>query len=124
MKERTVTRLDSNYMQQYDVYLERQKRKKQRLIRRLVLFSMIVVITIGAMTAYHVKQRVLQSEKEEQYQQLEEELASLQHQETNLKEEIELLNNEEYILEIARTNYFLSKEGELIFKIPEEDPLY
>ena len=124
MKEKTVTRLDSNYMQQYDAYIERQKRKKQRLIRRLVLFSIIVVITIGTMASYHVKQRVLQSEKQEQYQQLEKELASLQKQEENLKEEIELLNDEEYVLEIARTNYFLSKEGELIFKIPDEDPSY
>ncbi|OZU89536.1 cell division protein [Virgibacillus indicus] len=124
MKKKTVTRLDSNYMQQYDAYIERQKRKRQRLIRRLVLFSMVVVITIGTIAAYHVKQRVLQSEKQEQYQQLEEELASLQKQEENLKEEIELLNDEEYVLEIARTNYFLSKEGELIFKIPDEDPSY
>lgn len=124
MKKKTITRLDSNYMQQYDAYIERQKRKKQRLIRRLVLFSMVVVITIGTMAAYHVKQRVLQSEKQEEYQQLEEELASLKKQEKNLEEEIELLNDEEYVLEIARTNYFLSKEGELIFKIPDEDPSY
>ncbi len=36
--KKTVTRLDSNYMEQYDAYIARQKRKKKRLVRRLVFF--------------------------------------------------------------------------------------
>lgn len=123
-KKKTVTRLDSNYMQQYDAYIERQKRKKQRLIRRLVLFSMIAMIVIGSMTSYHIKQRVVQAEKEDQYEQLEGKLATLKEQAVNMNEEINLLNDEDYVLDIARTNYFFSKKGELIFKLPDEDPAY
>ncbi|WP_373894552.1 FtsB family cell division protein [Virgibacillus natechei] len=123
-KEKTVTRLDSQYMQQYDAHMERQKRKKQRLIRRLVLFSIIAAIAIGSMTVYHIQQRSLHAEKAEEYEQLEEELASLQDQEENYKEEIDLLQDEEYVLDVARTNYFFSKEGELIFNLPEEEPSY
>ncbi|HLR40322.1 MAG TPA: septum formation initiator family protein [Virgibacillus sp.] len=122
--KKKITRLDSNYMQQYDAYMERQKRKKQRLIRRLVLFSIIAVIAIGSMATYHIKQRVLQAEKSEEYEQMEEDLAKLEDQEAHYREEIKLLNDEEYVLEIARTNYFFSKEGELIFKIPDEEPSY
>ena len=122
--KKKITRLDSNYMQQYDAYMERQKRKKQRLIRRLVLFSIIAVIAIGSMATYHIKQRVLHAEKSEEYEQLEDDLAKLEDQEANYREEIKLLNDEEYVLEIARTNYFFSKEGELIFKIPDEEPTY
>ncbi len=122
--KKKITRLDSNYMQKYDAYMERQKRKKQRLIRRLVLFSIIAVIAIGSMATYHIKQRVLQAEKSEEYEQMEEDLAKLEDQEAHYREEIKLLNDEEYVLEIARTNYFFSKEGELIFKIPDEEPTY
>lgn len=111
-------------MQQYDAHMERQKRKKQRLIRRLVLFSLIAIIAIGSMATYHFKQRVLQAEKSEEYEQLADELTTLEKEEKDYREEIELLNDEEYVLEIARTNYFFSKEGELIFKIPDEDPSY
>lgn len=111
-------------MQQYDAYIERQKKRKQRLIRRLVLFSIVALIVIGGMSSYHIKQRVLQTEKKEQYEQLEGNLASLKKKEGNMKEEIELLKDEDYVLEIARTNYFFSKKGELIFKVPEEDPAY
>ncbi|WP_099158887.1 FtsB family cell division protein [Virgibacillus ndiopensis] len=123
-KKKTVTRLDSNYMQQYDAHIERQKKKKKRLIRRLVLFSIVTVIVIGSMATYHVNQRALQAEKKDQYEQLQDKLATLKKQEENYREEINLLEDEEYVLEIARTNYFFSKEGELIFKIPDEDPSY
>lgn len=123
-KKKTVTRLDSNYVQQYDAYTARQKRKKQRLIRRLVLFSIVTVLVLGGMAAYHLNQRILHAEKTEQYEQLERELAELKTEETTLKEEIELLNDENYVLDIARTNYFLTKKGEQIFKLPDEDPSY
>ena len=42
-------------------------------------------------------------------------MTKLEKEEKNLTEEISLLNNDEYVLELARTNYFLSKEDELIF---------
>src|SRR5699024_11543147 len=82
------------------------------IFRRLVLFSLIVMIVIGSMATYHIKQRSLYAEKAEQYEQLEEQMTALKKQENQLKEEIKLLNNDEYILDIARTNYFFSKEGE------------
>jgi len=121
---KTITRLDSNYMQQYDAYIERRKKRKKRLIRRLVLFSIIALLVMGSLTTYHIKQRILQAEMREEYEQLEHQLASLQKEEKDLQEEIALLNNEEYVLEIARTNYFFSKKGELIFKIIDEKPSY
>lgn len=123
-KKKTVTRLSSDYMQQYDAHKGRQKRKKQRLIRRLVLFSIVALIVIGSMATYHVKQLALQADEQDQYEQLQEKMATLKQGETNLNEEIQLLQNEEYVLEIARTNYFFSKEGELIFKLPDKEPSY
>ncbi|WP_085993731.1 FtsB family cell division protein [Oceanobacillus senegalensis] len=123
-QEKTVTKIDSNYVEQYDVYIERQRRKKQRLIRRLVLFSIVTMVIVGSMAGYHMKQRVLHAEKQEQYDQLEKELEELKVEGRKLQEEIKLLNNEDYVLDIARTNYFLSKEGELIFTVPDEEPAY
>lgn len=122
--KKTVTRLDSKYMEQYDAFIERRKRRRKQLVRRLVLFSCIALLAMGSLTTYHIKQRILQSEMETEYKQLEEQLTSLKKEESDLEEEIALLNNEEYVLEIARTNYFFSKKGELIFKIIDEQPSY
>ncbi|KHE72192.1 septum formation initiator family protein [Halobacillus sp. BBL2006] len=120
----SVARLDSTYMKHYDAYMERHQKKKKRLVRRLVMFALLVTIVAGSMVMYHMQQQRLYSEKHEQFEQLKQEKAALEKEEKDLKEEIELLNNEEYVLQIARTNYFFSKEGEIIFKIPNEDPSY
>lgn len=104
--------------------MERQKRRKKRLVRRLVAFSILMIIVFATMTGYHLKQREIHAEKLEQYEQLEKELTELKEKESNLNEEIELLHNEDYVLDIARTNYFFSKDGELIFKVPDEELSY
>lgn len=108
-------------MDQYQLQQERNRRRKKRLIQRLVIAGTAMAIILGSLVSYHVKQRALYSEKLEQYEQLQKELSILQKEEKELREEIDLLNDEEYILDIARTNYFLSKEGELIFQIEGED---
>lgn len=118
---KTVARIRSEYMDQYQLQQERNRRRKKRLIQRLVIAGTAMVIIISVMISYHVKQRALYSEKLEQYEQLQEELTILEQEEKELREEIDLLNDEEYILDIARTNYFLSKEGELIFQIEGEE---
>ena len=123
-EKKSVTRLDSTYMDQYDAHVERQGRKKKRLLRRLALFALITLIVTSSLAIYHVQQRMVYAEKKEEYEQLQEEMDTLQGSEENLREEIELLNEEEYVLEIARSNYFFSKEGEIIFKLPNEEPSY
>ncbi|MDY0410011.1 septum formation initiator family protein [Virgibacillus soli] len=123
-KRKMVTRLDSHYMKQYDAYMERQRKKRQRLIRRLVFFAVVVMLAVSTVTVYHLKQRDLRQVKSEQFEKLQDELVNLQNQEKELQEEIELLNDEEYILDIARTHYFFSKKGEVIFKSNEEDSSY
>ena len=123
-KNETIARIKSSYMKQYDAHVERQKRRKKRLIRRLVLFSVTIIILFGSLALYHINQRTVYSEKKIEYEQLTEQLANLEKQEENLIEEINLLNDEEYILDIARTNYFLSKKGELIFQIEDETRTY
>ena len=123
-KDKTVTKIESSYMKKYDAHIDRERRKKRRLMRRLVFFSIIAVLMFGGLATYHVKQRMIYSEKQEQYEQLQAKQKKLKQTEKDLTEEIELLKDEDYVLEIARTNYFFSKKGEMIFKIPDKDPNY
>jgi len=108
-------------MNKYNAEVERKRRRKKRLTQRLVFASVVIVVTFGFLLSYHVKQRSLYAEKQERYDELIEQKSILEKEEKNLLEEIDLLKDEEYILDIARTNYFLSKEGELIFQLPEEE---
>lgn len=117
----TVTKIESNYMEQYEAHMKRQHRRRKRLIRRLIFASIITAVVVGFLASYHVNQRILYAEKLNEYENLQTELETLKQEQTALEEEIELLNDDEYILELARSNYFYSKEGELLFKLPDED---
>ena len=59
--------------------------------------------------------------KEEHKSKLEAKLSELQKKETKLKEEIIKLNDDEYIAKLARKEYFLSDDGEVIFNLPENE---
>ncbi|MCT8136381.1 septum formation initiator family protein [Anaerobacillus sp. CMMVII] len=72
-----------------------------------------MVITIFTL---HSQNSVLE-QKLEKKQLLEKEMAKLELMERDLYDEIANLNNLEYISEIARRDYFLSKPGEIIFKV-------
>lgn len=119
--QKRVTRIKSDYMHQYDAQMERKKLRKKRLLQRLIIVSSVFIIILGVMTSYHFNQRTQLANKQQQSEGITEEIANLQSEEKVLLEEINLLNDQEYVLDIARTNYFLSKKGELIFQIDEPE---
>jgi len=123
-KHESVTKIDSGYVQEYDAYVKRQHKKKKRLVRRLALFVLVTLLLFGSLLSYHLNQRAVLADKQQEYKQLQEEMQQLDQKESDLKEEVQLLNDEEYVLQIARTNYFFSKEGEIIFKLPDNGPSY
>jgi len=118
--KQTVTKLESQYMDQYEAYERRRQRRKKQLINRLIAFAVVTAIVVGILTSYHFNQRALYAEKVREYEQLQAELQALEDNQAQLEEEINLLNNDDYVLEIARSNYFFSKKGELLFKLPSE----
>ena len=119
-KERKrVYPIQSTYMEQYEMKKERASRRKQSLFKRLIAAGIIMLVIVAFVTHYHIGQRATYSAKLEQYDELQAELKQLKSDEKELKEEITLLKDDEYILDIARTNYFLSKEGELIFQLED-----
>lgn len=116
-----VTRIKSAYMHQYDAQKERARRRKKQLFQRLIIIGAAFAVIFAVMITYHFKQRMQLADMQEEYAELMDTSDSLEKQENVLLEEIGLLNDDEYILDIARTNYFLSKKGELIFQVEEQE---
>ncbi|UOQ49511.1 septum formation initiator family protein [Gracilibacillus caseinilyticus] len=123
-KRNNVSRINEAYIEQYDAQKKRQIRRKKKLYRRLMLFGAVMAITMIFLTTYHINQRTTYHDMKQEYTDLSDELTTMQTKEKKLQEEIELLNDEEYLLQIAKTNYFFTEEGEIVFKLPEEDPSY
>ncbi|UOQ83862.1 FtsB family cell division protein [Gracilibacillus salinarum] len=123
-KRNNVSRINEAFIEQHDAQMKRQIRRKKKLYRRLMLFGAVMAITMIFLTTYHINQRTTYHDMKQEYTDLSDELTTMQTKEKKLQEEIELLNDEEYLLQIAKTNYFFTEEGEIVFKLPEEDPSY
>ncbi|SEO91892.1 cell division protein DivIC [Amphibacillus marinus] len=122
--QQKVARFRSKTMDQYDIKQERARRKKQRLRRRLILFAVLALVTFSTVFSYHRNQRAIHAEKVAEYEALKNQMVQLEGEARSLSEEISLLEDESYVLRIAKTNYFFTEEGEIVFKLTEEDPAY
>lgn len=102
---------------------EKIKKRKMRVARnrRLLAFFILVFVVIGLLGKTIHTQNERLSEKQQQKQQLEEQLTEVQDTQEMLKLQIAKLDDDDYIAKLARKEYFLSEQGEIIFTIPDEE---
>lgn len=87
--------------------------------RRVRLF-MFFVLCLSVWTGYTVYlQSDVLAEKETQLEALKQDALKVQQAHSELTYKVSRLNDKEYIAELARKNFFLSKPGEIIYVIPE-----
>ncbi|HSI67688.1 MAG TPA: septum formation initiator family protein [Planococcus sp. (in: firmicutes)] len=114
-----VASIRNDYVRSVEQQDKLHQAHKVRLFRRLSVFGVIVLLAsiwLGS-TIYAQTQTIAEKE-----QQREDALATLQQVENEqamLQEQIILLNDEEYLAKLARKEYFLSEEGEIIFTVPK-----
>ena len=116
-----VETLNNDYVRSNE---EKAKQKRKRAIfrrRRIALYLAVAGIILFLLTDLLFYQKDRLAIKEAEKQALEEQLADVQEQQEMLKLQIAKLEDDEYIAKLARKEYFLSDEGEIIFTIPKED---
>lgn len=98
------------------------KRKKvKKKAKRLATFGLISVllITFISITLFSVFVEIVK--KFEEKNNLESELILLEEKEKELENNVNKLEDPEYLARYAREKYFYSKDGELIIRIPEDE---
>ncbi len=116
-----VRAMDEAYIKQREQELERKTRKRRGLRRRLIVLA-VTALTFGCMSFVTIyAQSVALEEKKLEKANLEVELERLQTEEKQLQQDIKNYNDLDYIAEIARRDYYLSKPGETLFKLPEPE---
>ena len=90
-------------------------------VRRLLVFGFfsLFVIVFVLMSVYKVINQIVDKYKEAD--ELEKRIATLTEEEENLNNEINKLQDQDYLARYAREKYFYSKNGELIIRIPTEN---
>lgn len=86
--------------------------------RRLAVFFIFATIFIAALVKANMVQSERLAAKEESKAAVTEKLDEAMHRQEILNLQIAKLEDDEYIAKLARKEFFLSEEGEIIFTIP------
>jgi cell division protein DivIC len=101
----------------------KQKKQHTHLKRRLRSFSLFVLLVIALFSISLYRQNSQMKQLNHQKKGQQNKLNDLKSDSAEIKHEMKLLQtDDEYILDIARKEYFLTKEGETIFVLPEDKP--
>lgn len=99
------------------------KKKNTRKIRQSVINVLIVgVLLVAVYFLYQVSLEIIATvQLNSQLHQVEEELKSIENEYQYLSEQKDKLLDPEYVKNYARAGFMLSKEGEQIFFLPQDD---
>ena len=120
-EKRNVSSINQDYVRSVERQEERQKAHKVRLYRRLLVFGVLAVVVFGWIAVTMYSQSTVLASKEKEKQEALLALEEVNEEQEMLRTQILKLNDDEYIAKLARKEYFLSEEGEIIFSIPENE---
>lgn len=118
-KQPSIRELDSAYIKQREQEKELQLKRRRGLMRRLSALGVIGVLLIGIVSVTLIAQASTINEKKEEQAALQEEQEALLAEQKKLEQDIENYNNPDYIGEVLRRDYFLTRPGETLYKLPE-----
>ena len=93
----------------------------KKSVKRLFVFGIFsfAIIFFVLATIYNIVNQIMDKYKEAD--ELEKKIAVLTEEEQDLNNEINKLQDKDYLARYAREKYFYSKNGELIIRIPTEN---
>lgn len=117
---RKIKNLDNEYTQSQNKQKKTVNKTRQVIRKRLTLFGGVLLLIIVIMIIMLFLQKNRNDELVQERKEKAVTYEKLQDKEIELKEQIKRLNDKEYIEKLARSEYFLSNDGEIIFKLPED----
>lgn len=112
-----IKKMNTSFVSQYDAKKKAQITWRKGLYRRLTAMAIGFGLLFTIMFMAYFSMQSQKADLATELAELDAEKTQLVKEEANLKEEIELLNDKDYMLDLARSQYFLSKKGELLFQV-------
>lgn len=119
-KKSSVTRMDNPYIQHKTLESIRNYKQKKKLKRRMQLIVAVGVLLILLVASGLGRNYYKLQQLEEQKIVAQEELESLNLRQDDLAYYIDLLEDEEYVAKLARSEYYLTKDNEIVFSFPDD----
>ena len=124
MKEenpKNISRLNNEYTHNKTLEALRKRKQKRHMRRRIVGILVISGFFVSgfAINIWSNTQTISQMEQEKKEAQ--NELKLVEKEQENLNNQIKKLEDEDYVAKVARSQYYLSEENEIIFSLPEDN---
>ncbi|AIK39750.1 cell division protein DIVIC [Bacillus pseudomycoides] len=114
LRQRLIEEQNPNSVREHIIQTNENRR---RLYRRLAVFLVFAFTIIASISVTFYQQNSSIKAKEVKVEEMKKELGSLTKKEKKLQDDVQKLNDEEYVLKIARRDYFFSGKGEIIFPV-------
>ncbi|WP_342513959.1 septum formation initiator family protein [Sporosarcina sp. FSL K6-1522] len=114
-----VASIETEYVRSLQKKDNWRNKQKKRLKRKMVVYAIIAMVSIGGLTHTLVNQKKTLAAKEQQKTEALAELEKVQEDQERLNMQLVKLDDDEYIAKLARKEYFLSNDSEIIFSTPE-----
>ncbi|MFC9542342.1 septum formation initiator family protein [Lysinibacillus sp. NPDC056959] len=119
-RQQNYTKLDNDYVRNTDKAINRKIEGRKRKMRRIAFFAIVPVVIIAVLGNILLNQNETLAAKEQEKVEAKEHLSDLKEERESLNLRIKQLEDPEYIAKLLRKEYFLSKEGEINFILPDE----
>ncbi|RSL30046.1 septum formation initiator family protein [Salibacterium salarium] len=123
-EKKKVTQINQSYAQEQERKQEWQKtasgKYRRGLVRRLTALGIVGAALAVVFTIILTSQWSTLEAKKTERSQLETKMEELETEEANLEQDIENYNDLDYIAEVARRDYYLTKPGETLYKTPDD----
>lgn len=116
-----VVRLLNNYTKNRDSEKKQLASESRVSRRRTIVFGSILLGIALVLLLVAFNQKQANEELHNEVLATTEVLEEKNKQHSDLEQQIRQLNDDNYILRIARSEFFLSEEGELIFNLPDKE---
>ena len=116
-----VAKLTNEYTHNKTLQALRERKHKRHMRRRItgILAVSCFFVSGFAINIWTNTQTISQMEKEKKEAQ--NELKLVEKEQENLNNQIKKLEDEDYVAKVARSQYYLSEENEIIFSLPEDN---
>ncbi|AST95546.1 cell division protein [Shouchella clausii] len=116
----TIKELDTDYMEQRQQELIRQAKRRKGLYRRLGFMGVVFSVLAICCSVTLFSQRADINEKRQEQQAAAEQLEQLKNEEEQLLRDIANFQDDEFIKEIARRDYYLTLPGETRINVSKQ----
>ena len=120
-KQNNVRTLENDYVRSSEYKANYSKQKKIRFRRRMFVFGIIATVILFFLIKTNISQNARLAQKEQQKEEVLAQLEEVKEKQELLNLQIAKLEDDDYIAKLARKEFFLSEDGEIIFTIPDDD---